>query len=69
MSKSGKFVLKGIILANQVVTTIGIGQMMKYLTKDANFLAKIGASCVAYYLGKFVSERTCEMLNEIDDEM
>lgn len=67
MSKSGKFVLKGIILTNQVVTTIGIGQMMKHLTKDANILAKIGASCVAYYLGKFVSERTCEMLDEIDE--
>lgn len=67
MSKSGKFVLKGIILTNQVVTTIGIGQMMKHLTKDANFLAKIGASCVAYYIGKYVSERACEMLNEIDE--
>lgn len=69
MSKSGKFVLKGIILTNQVVTTIGIRQMMKHLTKDANILAKIGASCVAYYISKYISERTCEMLNEIDDEM
>ena len=68
MSKSTeKSVVKGIILTNQIIATIGVGKMMKYLTKDANLFAKIGASYVASLLGKYIAERTEDMLNQIDE--
>ena len=65
--KSEKSVVKGIILANHFVTVMGIGSFMKYITKDANFFAKVGAGCIAYFIGEYVSKRTEELLNQIDE--
>ena len=65
--KFEKSVFRGIVLTNQLVATIGIGQMMKHLTRDANLLSKIGASYVAYLIGKYIAERSEEMLNQIDE--
>lgn len=67
MSKSGKFVLKGIFLAYGAIAGAGILELAKHITRNANPLAQFGAGCAVYYINSRIAKEVAKTLIEIDE--
>jgi hypothetical protein len=67
MSKSGKFVLKGIFLAYDAIACAGMLELAKHITRNANPLAQFGAGCAVYYINSLIAEEVAKILTEIDE--